>query len=264
MEEDLAAELDRELLTTLVEEDDTAPTPSATSKRKAGPPLRPPPVDTTNGKPKPKLRGSAAGPSKGKATASKPAPPLPTPSKSAKSKPAPISVEEVFEIELPTRAAPASVTSMGLPDSEGLALPTFGSTAALAPAPVQEEEDDEDDWDEVAGVGPLTTSQSVVGAEDVSIFGDADADGDAEEGIEINVDQFEALMNEELLGDEEDADGDGGGDMEDIFGDAADANDGYEEPNQGMKPMSLNQFAGGAPADDDDDDFSSSEDSEDD
>lgn len=161
---------------------------------------------------------------------------------------------------MPTRSAPAP----GPPVSEGLALPTFGSTAALAPAPVQEEEDDEDDWDVVAGVGPVTTSQSVVGAEDASIFGDADADGDAEEGIEINVDQFEAMMNEELLGDEEDADGDGGGDMEDIFGDAVDANDGYEEPNQGMKPMSLNQFAGGAPADDDDDDFSSSEDSEDD
>ena len=91
--------------------------------------------------------------------------------------------------------------------------------------------------------------------EEEAEMGDGDDDGE-----EINVDQFAELMNQELLGDEEDGDGD----MEDIFGDAADANGGYEEPSHGLKPMSLNQFAGGALVDDDDDDSSSSEESDDD
>ena len=104
-------------------------------------------------------------------------------------------------------------------------------------------EEDGDEWDNVVPATTTMASNVITAGEDASVFGDDD-------GEEINVDQFAELMNQELLGDEEDGDGD----MEDIFGDAADANGGYEEPSHGLKPMSLNQFAGGALVDDDDDD----------
>ncbi|KAL5530437.1 hypothetical protein ACEPAF_6695 [Sanghuangporus sanghuang] len=260
----------------------------ASNARRAEP-IRPPPPDVSSGKPKPILRGSAAA-SGFSATGSKPAKPSPLASalppppvaasgftkqgalssdkgKAPLTKAQTIDVEEeVLEFGKPARRtqlsrispAPASspIALPGTSSSNGLALPSPGGIVSLpgpGTAANQIDDEDDDEWDEVAGTGAVAATG--VNEDDGSIFGDGFAD--EEEGEEINIDQFAAEMNQELEdmeGGEED-----GGDMEDIFGTV-------EEPSQQLtgRPMSLNQFAAGGIDDDPDDDYSSSSEESDD
>ncbi|KAI5122189.1 hypothetical protein M0805_007086 [Coniferiporia weirii] len=337
IDDDLTAELFRELESTLVDDDAEGeveePTPSAgpsrpqASSNRRPEPTRPPPIDNTNGKPKPKLRAPPLGTAPIKAKPAVPSPPVyaqlppkpitnpPIPSvssnpgtKSLGKNKAPgvrtIDVEEeVMEFGRPARptkrarmsppsTAPpmsgptslslpgtSSANTFSLPSSDGLALPTSGGGVALAPplpgpsaVPEDDDDDDEDEWDEVAGVGISNSVPRSTGAslEEVSTFGDGFADAEAEE-INIDVDQFAAEMDMELLDGLEEEDPDGEGEIEgevdgdDIFGDAADAA-ASDEPERPSGPMSLNQFAGGGVVgmDEADDDYSSSSDDSDD
>ncbi|THH11278.1 hypothetical protein EW145_g751 [Phellinidium pouzarii] len=264
--------------------------------------MRPPPVDSTSGKPRPRLRGSAVGVGtapKTKPTTSSPlvhpmlpaspinpppssSTPIPTAKSTGNGKTSGAHAIDVEEEELefgrPARqtkrprlfppprpvstalALPgtASANALSLPSSDGLALPG-------PPISIPDDDDDDDEWDEVAGVGPGIERPASAGA-DESFTG-----GDAEEGEEINVDQFTAELDQELLDglEEEDADGEGEGegdaDGDDIFGDAVDSAV-YDESESPFKPMSLNEFAGGSSmgVDEQDDDFSSSSDDSDD
>ncbi|KAH8094763.1 RNA polymerase II transcription elongation factor-domain-containing protein [Phellopilus nigrolimitatus] len=279
----------------------TRPQPSSSRRPE---PFRPPPTDAANGKPKPKLRGAAATNAISNPKPAKPSPlvhslpPVPTPSNPATPVVAPPSVgtrrsgkgkaadshaidveEEELEFGQPARqmkfariSPPAlslpgssSANALALPaSSSGLALPTAGGTVALAPplpGPEEDEDDDDDEdggWDKVAGDGVSAGADAdATAAIEESIFGDGF--GEAEDGNEINLDQFVAEMDEELLGElEDEGEADGEADGDDIFGDAD------KEPARPLKPMSLNQFAGGGVDDADDDYSSSSDDSDDD
>lgn len=253
--------------------------------------IRPPPPVVSGGKPRPGLKGStAARATGGPATKTKPPkssplvpPPKPpvVPSTSQSTLPAPAAVqrvrspekgkpalahavdveEEELEFGQPTRPAKRARTSpspLALPvshpsNSAGLSSP--GGFATLpGPSTGQDDEDDEDEWDEVAG-GDHPVNAGPGGGDDGSIFGDVF--GDADEGEEINIDRFAAEMDQELLGGLEEED-DADGEMDSVFGDV--------EPAPVLKPISLNQFAGGATVgvDDVDDDYSSSSDESDD
>lgn len=294
-------ELFRELESTLAEDNAdedkdediplSASSPLVASNIRKVEPIRPPPPVVSGGKPRPGLKGSPAaratvGPTvKTKPIKSSPLVPLPKPPSTAPSASQPVPPattaqrvrspekgksalapaidveEEVLEFGQPTRPAKRAKISpprLALPaskpsNSAGLSSP--GGFATLPGPPAgHDDEDDEDEWDEVAG-GDHTVNANPGGGDDGSIFG-----GEPDEGEEINLDEFAAEMDQELLGglEEEDGDGDADGEMEDIFGEV--------EPAPVLKPMSLNQFAGGGTVgvDDVDDDYSSSSDESDD
>lgn len=202
---------------------------------------------------------------------SKPAPKL-------KSKQRAIDIdEEVLEFGKPAHQAaetqPLSSTlsnALALPNASssggGLALPTSPSNEFVSlpggPSQVQEEEEDDDEWDQVAGPGEVQASASVApvtsaepGADDESLFSDHKFQDEMEE-IDINVEDFAAQMDQELLENlEEEKDED-----EDMFDDMDEVT-----PPQNLKPVSLNQFVGGeAEGEFDEDDYTSSEESDDD
>lgn len=280
-------ELFRELESTLaggnVDDDDIEDMPlSVVSKARKEEPSKPVASSISNGKPKPILQGS------GKTlTGSTSKPKLTKPSPLASSLAQPPSgatystsspdkgktlhtqahtidvEEEVLEFGKPTlrterprispQPGPSPISLPGRSSSNGLALPsTSGAVSLPGPVSGQDDEDDGEGWDVVASIGDGANASN--NGDDGSIFGDNFADAD--EGEEINVDQFAAEMDQELLEglEEEDADGE----MEE-FGVA-------EEPARELKPMSLNQFAGGVDVnvDDGDDDYSSSSDESDD
>jgi hypothetical protein len=101
--------------------------------------------------------------------------------------------------------------------------------------------DSEEEWDEVAAPpahGPIS----------IDVGDGNDGDGSDEEEIDMNA--FEAEMNQEL------------GVSEDDFLAAAVSSEPEIVPT--ARPMSLHQFAGGGEASQDDDDYSSSEESDED
>lgn len=251
--------------------------PSAPAVPRKNEPLRPPPVDMSSGKPRPKLRGASSKPPTAMPAPVTPVTALPVYAPPSSPKTKNVHTLEIEEEELefgqPTRVTKRARISPPMPSSDSfLALPTAGGAAALAPPPFmppappssvpQDEDDDDDDdveWDQVAGM------EDIFGVE-----GDGEGDG---EGEEINLDMLAAEVDQELGGlpdeeygeqeeaeeeEEEEEDGDEDED-EEMFGT-------YEEPprlGDGQGPISLNQYAGGAPVggamdDDDEDDYSSS------
>lgn len=131
------------------------------------------------------------------------------------------------------------------PPSEGLALPgTFVAPPHLAdPTPVQpvlaSDSEEEEDWDEVTAAVPSPAPPAPAMHHDIFM-----EEGDDVEEIDMNA--FEAEMNEHLEDDEED------------FLAAAVGSD--PDPSPTGPPMSFNQLAGGEPSQDEDD-YSSSDDS---
>lgn len=147
--------------------------------------------------------------------------------------------------------------------SIGLALPSSRVSSSFTPTlpgPPQTQEEEDDEWDDVLNA----VASAAPGAEDASIFRDGPG-GDAEgEEIEIDLNQFAADLDQELggalSGIEEDALGDEGSELFGFEGDEAEATEVSGRP----RPISLNQFAGGAGVEQDDDDYSSSEESDED
>lgn len=283
--DDLTAELDRELLTTLVDDESDEPISKKSAirapeirKQPAAPPPRTPTTAPAAQKPRPKLKGTTA-------AVTKP-PPKTSPTVSrGKGKGKEVAAIDIDEEELnfgqPAQPAkrPGVSPRPGLKSSTssvGLALPSANTSALLAPPlpgpPPAQEDDEEDEWDQVAGTS--AGASAAAAADDASIFGDgfggpsAAADG---EDIEIDLNQFAADLDEEL--NDAFASADASGAEEDPFGDDAEgeadgelfgAMEGVEEGAK--RPISLNQFAGGSGAagEQDDDDYSSSEESDDD
>jgi hypothetical protein len=148
-----------------------------------------------------------------------------------------------------TLALPTSSTGLALPSSSGfVSLPTDPSGTAA-------QDDDDDEWDEAAGVGDSVPAPVVAGSglNEDSMFGDGFADQMEEiNGDEINVDQFAAEMDKDLLGGfEEENDGEG------EEGDGAEDYDMFGEPEEAPvlpPPRSTKDFAGERMGDDDDDD----------
>lgn len=271
-QEDLTAELDRELLAILDDAEDegddevplaagsaravVVPPPSVDVQRK-NEPLHPPPVDMSSGKPRPKLSG----------VPSKPPTFVPvTPAPAAFVQPSSPKTKNVHRLEIeveelefgqPTRITKRARLSPSVSSSTSLlALPTAGGTTALAPPPfippappsiispvtLQDDDDDDEEWEEI--IGPETNMESDEG--------EGESDGEVEE---IDIDLLTAEVDKELLSDLQD-EGDSDED-EEMFGT-------YEEhPHPGVLPISLNQFAGGSriggdtEEEDDDDDYSS-------
>jgi len=245
------------------------------------------PAATSSAKPKPKLKGSTTT-ANAATTSAKPTPPRPSLPPTLPAARAPVAVtgagkgktaqpaHDVEEEELefgqparqtkrpranpPTRPAPSPLPSQAS-SSGGLALPGMGGPSALAPtlpgpppAATLDDEDEDDEWDEIAGVRPASAA-----ADDASIFGDTL--GADEEVLDNDMDELglelEAQLAQAMDGLEEDAEEDGTG-SEVVYGGEV-STDGVARP----RPISLNQFAGGA-LEQDDDDYSSSEDSDDD
>jgi hypothetical protein len=129
------------------------------------------------------------------------------------------------------------------PPSEGLALPgSFFAPSPLADPPLipyLPVSDSEEDWDEVAAAEP-TSSLPLLN--DVYV-----EEGGGDDMEEIDVNAFEAEMNETLEEDDED------------FLAAAVESELDPPPD---RPASLSQFTGGEPSQDEDD-FSSSDESDD-
>lgn len=283
-QDDLTAELDRELLTTLIDDEPDVPLAKKSPvrspeirKQPAAPPPRTPIAASVAQKPRPKLKGTTS-------AVTKP-PPKTSPTVSrGKGKGKEVAAVDADEEELnfgqPAQPAkrPRLSPRPGLKSSAssfGLALPSANTSALLAPPlpgpPAAQEEDEEDEWDQVAG----TSAGAPAATDDASIFGDgfggASAGTGAEgEDIEIDLNQFAADLDEEL--NDAFASVDASGAEDDPFGEDAEgeaeselfgAMEGVEEGAK--RPISLNQFAGGGgAAEQDDDDYSSSEESDED
>jgi hypothetical protein len=143
-------------------------------------------------------------------------------------------------------ALPGSSSAVQTPATYAIPYPAHSnshlSVSRLASPPNAALSDSEEDWDEVKPAGEMPM--------DVD---EADADGEDEEEIDMNL--FEAELNEHL--------GEGSDDF--LVAAVSPEPEMLEHPNARGRPMSLNQFAAGrGEGSQDEDEYSSSEDSDDD